>query len=159
MSTKTLRGAVTLLLVGIASAGSAATETLQGNLGEDPKATDTFRLNCNLPDIEGARARVRDLDPSNMPAKMRVVLINCGVTCTDVQVDKSPTPHGELGSPSGWASRDNGFGIYNVYIFKTASGRETYKVQAACVERGGSSISPKSFTPCQNERPSMTPCP
>lgn len=157
MSTKTLRGAVTLLLVGIASAGSAA--TLQGNLGSDPKATDTFRLNCNLPDIEGAQARVRDLNPSNMPAKMRVVLINCGVTCTDVQVDKSPTPHGELGSPSGWAIRDNGFGIYNVYIFKTAKDPETYNVQAYCVGSGGSLISPNSFTPCQNEKPSMTPCP
>lgn len=157
MSTKALRGAVTLLLVGIASAGSAA--TLPGSLGRLANATDTFRLNCNLPDIEGAQARVRDLDPSNTPAKMRVVLINCGVTCTDVRQDQNPAPHGELGSPSGWAIRDNGFGIYNVYIFKTATGPETYKVEAYCAGAGGSLRTPVSFTPCQDERPSMTPCP
>ncbi|MGH8601398.1 MAG: hypothetical protein ACREXR_01040 [Gammaproteobacteria bacterium] len=163
MNTKTLKGAA-LLLVGMASAGSAAQIiTRQGTLGAGATVTDSFRLDCNLSDIAGAQARVSDINPpSNRPAKMRVVLINCGVTCTEVRLDTNPNPHGELGGPSGWSIRNNGNGIYNVYILKSANGGETYNVEATCRQVSNSSIrlvQPRAFVACQNERPSMTPCP
>ena len=162
MNTKTLISAA-LLLVGMASAGSTAqTITRQGTLGQAANVTDTFRLNCNLLNIRGAQARVSDNNPSRL-ARMRVVLISCGVTCTDVQQDKTPTPHGELGAPSDWSTRNNGINTYNVYIFKTATGVENYSVEATCrkVFNNGSTgpVQPRAFDPCQDERPSVTPCP
>ncbi|MDQ3566148.1 MAG: hypothetical protein M3436_19365 [Pseudomonadota bacterium] len=160
MNTKTLKG-VALLLAGIASTGSAA--TLEGELESDRRATDTFRLDC-YEDMRGARARVRDLDHvENKRAKMRVVMINCGVKCTDAQVDKRPREdRGEGGSPSDWAIRNNGNGVYNVFIFKTANDHEAYRVEATCrkvVNGSIKSVEPDRFKQCQDEKSSKKPCP
>lgn len=139
MNTKMFKGvgAAISLFVGLGAASPVLADTSTGvqALGAAANSIDVWTFRCPTGTVS-ARARVFDIEPFNVAARMQVVLGQDSAPTVEM-TDVDPAPNGEGGGPSPLAVVPDGPGFYAMAFKKTAGGAEGYIGQADCVLSNG----------------------
>jgi hypothetical protein len=157
MKTKYLKAAGAAVSLLIASSPVLATSTGPQTLGASATATDVFEFTCpaGTNPTKNVRWNVSDTPVIlNVPARIRMGMTKVGQIHFFVVEDNlpGPTAGGEGGSFSNSGALAGGPGTYQMIIFKTDVGADSYEGLVSCTLADGQPFNPPlPAVPQQNQ--------